>query len=356
MVNYWQCLIGSVTAKWCNNCGYHKAKRVGYTRKESQRFQCKFCKTTYSKKKSSPTNNFRINNLDNWLEHGHGEKLENHVKVSAIQVDRCIDAAMQNAIAQLCTQPTVDNVATTSYLLPFKGGSCWVAISCCTTTGKVLWVTPMCIPTRLPNEGCYSTTRPDTYITSELGALEQAEHRENVFLERPQFDLIDIGACKLSSSRYSAALPVLTAHTHFHLLRKLGHGSNTHILEHEIFLRGACITQYSSDVKEIGTALFYFVGSTQGQGKFEQSKRIGWWKNIWHEYRLENKGGYALSQICGTRRNINTEIPCLSLVSVREFVEFLQPYQPIIATMTIHRAIGLLTMLAAKFNLTNTDA
>ena len=351
MVDYWQEVIGNMTGRWCPKCGNGENKRFGFTKAQAQRFRCKYCGVTFTKKAHSQQAADRCAELLQWLESHSEKKPETVLGLSATQIDRCFDALQQEAISHLVLQSPEERVATITYRMPFKGGGCWIMISCGLGSGRVLWLTPMCIPLCLPKTGRYSAlTMADRDIPNDISGIDLAVFKENQFILRSQFDRLNIGECHSASKRYTFALPVLTAHTHFNLLCKLGHGQSLHSLEHEVFLRGACITQFSDAVKNRNTALYYFVGRPKGQEKLKRTQRVGWWKNLWREYCTEDGKKFAVSLLCGKELSSQEQVQDISLAVAQDFVDFIKPYQSVLGKMVLHRAVCLLGFLAVRFN------
>jgi len=304
IADYWLNRVGANTGKWCPNCYSKNTKMFGYSTVGSQRKRCNICGKTYTGLNFSQKALDRIELLRTWILSSPETKPENQLQLSSVQTNRIFASLESVCLNEMHSIQKVKDVATTCFRVPFKGREnyIWLIISTDMASGKILHITPTFVPFCLPNQGQYKWTQLELNNNARDDgnrALEKAELTEKQFLSRPQFDRINYGRTVLGSKKYDAALPVLVAHCHFLVLARLGHGRNIHSLEHEIFFRGACITQNSSYIKSEGTSLFYVVGECSPNAKLSGKRKLGWWMNQWFEY--QDKGGQtlAISKICG---------------------------------------------------------
>ncbi|MGF1723255.1 transposase [Photobacterium nomapromontoriensis] len=327
---HWQTQLSQLTGRFCPACGQTSFKRFGASSTQQIRYQCKLCSRTFSAR--YPVHKAQANTVDRLQ-----DILANPISdapISLIQwarstgtpFDRACQQLHQLALMEMWQQPLAHHIATSAFTLPYKGRNnrLWMLISTDMNSNKILHISSSLVPLSLSTEGRYQPgfDAPIPPIADVATAIELAHHREQYFLSRPQFDRCDFGEGTLGSKSMSHALPVLTAHTHFAVLKQLGHGgpNSVHCLSHEVFLRGACITQFADDVKQHQTALLYVVGETHPPAEHSQNRKLGWWQNEWHEYHDADGNTKAFTELCGSSP---LTADAISLSSVNQAIHFI---------------------------------
>ncbi|WP_299694740.1 hypothetical protein [uncultured Vibrio sp.] len=306
IADYWLSRVGLATGQWCPCCRSENVKKFGHSAAGSQRHRCNHCGKTFTGVSYSDHALSRFEALKHWMSSKTSIAPETDLKLSAVQIDRSFESLETISLAEMHNLAIAEDVATTYLKVPYKGQAnfLWFLVSSDIASGRILHISSTFIPFILPKSGCYQWDIPELgeeIVDEGNRAIVQAEHRENVFLKRTQFDRIYYGKTLLKNKNYRAALPVLIAHCHFLVLSKLGHGRNRHCLTHEMFFRGACITQYSKYVKAEGTSIFYVVGACDTKTKLSGQKYVGWWRNLWHEFEDSKGRTMALSRVCGNK-------------------------------------------------------
>ncbi|MGL6259908.1 hypothetical protein [Vibrio sp. WXL210] len=254
-------------------------------------------------------------------------------------------------------------VATLAFTIPYKGmhqgeqNRMWVLWSCDVDSGKVLLVTSNWCPFLLTEDSLYQYSQPNSeslehHSSAEVKALEAAEKRSQQFLQRSQFDLINYGPSPLHAKTEAIAKPVLTAHAHWRALHALGHGrlKGEHYLYHEVFLRGACMTQFAEQVRLGECRIFYVSGQNDGLfGELVDSKTLGWWQNRWYLFRQGDQE-YAVTALVPSVSLRDTAKA--TLAPCYQFADLLQQqgWLEVFKQTSPSRVNALLQCLATRFN------
>ncbi|WP_139312261.1 IS1 family transposase [Vibrio ponticus] len=397
---HWQQQLALVMGNYCPDCGSQAVKRFGHSSNGKARFRCKTCGKTYSVRNSVMKGQQQlVSQIDEQLDkpldkpmdkqiakpielcrnqqqeselradEGQNGDLTQLAAQYGVHFDRACEQLKRRAWQTLWSQPAADNMASVVFTLGYKGrdNNLWGILTTDMQSGKILHLSTTLLPLALPTLGRYQSCidAPPLVVESTDSAIDLAHKQEQRFLHRQQFDRCDFGQGKLSKSSQSHALPVLTAHAHFALLKALHHGEQggAHVLAHEVFLRGACITQYAQQVKNQQMALVYVVGETAGETQASvrllttrllttrllTTRKLGWWQNIWQEYGDESGATKAYSVLCGKTEMRADEISLLSATKALRYIE--QHSQRLnLDQMTASRLESLLLALAANYN------
>lgn len=361
MLNFWQQKLALYTGCCCPDCGDDNFKRFGNSAVQRPRRQCKSCFRTFSVRAPVMTaQRERVETIMRLLKcRDEGQTMANYAAEQGVHFDRASGQLSHFALSALWQRQRARLVATTIFTVPYKGknNALWCLLSSNMETGEVLHISSTLIEVGLPEAGRYQPCldAPKPNWNEETSAISRAEEQESRFLHRAQFDRCDFGLAQVTKKGTYHALPVLTAHAHFSLLNRLGHATGqgedvgTHCLQHEVFLRGACITQYAQCVKRHRMALLYVVGETRTSCVHQGTRKLGWWQNHW-EWVTDTEGKQkAYSVLCGNNR-LQTEQ--ISLATAQAAVAYIQrqvAYHKI-DDFTPSRVNHLLSAMAMSFN------
>lgn len=174
-----------------------------------------------------------------------------------------------------------------------KGTYVWFLMSSEANTGYQLLCTHNLYSGERKTSGVYHPTVEEPPITFTKGnLLELADKTYSKILSREKFDEL-----YYSSSEYSQTVdgilvrPVYAAHCHFQLLKSMlrTKSHTTMFLEHESFIRGACIWAFSKQIKADKSFLYYFTYSKLGKESEDTSnlskRTLSWWNDQWIQDR-----------------------------------------------------------------------
>ena len=358
---HWQQKLALYNGCCCPQCGEVTFKRFGRSAVQRPRLQCQACQRTFSVRTPVMTAQYdSVIELSDLLQcRTDGGALANFAAKKGVHFDRAAQQLYHLALASLWQTKSAKNIATAIFIVPYKGlnNALWCLISTNMDSGEILHLSSTLIDVELPVTGQYQPCRdaPAPLWNKLTSAVTKAEQQESRFLHREQFDRCDFGSAMLNKKGVSHALPVLTAHAHFALLNRLGHavgnGTNvgSHCLQHEVFLRGACITQYAQQVKQHRMSLTYVVGQTQSQCTPHSLRKLGWWQNSWQTVNDTQGNNKAFSVLCGEER-LSAEQISLSTShdAIRYITKQAEKYQ--LSEFTPTRVNQILAVFAMAFN------
>ena len=373
---YWQQKLAIYTGRCCPECGETSFKRFGNSAVQRPRLQCKSCSRTFSIRAPVMKAQLkRVAKLQQILsrlpdhEGMHDSRMEGlgiydpaiarYAAKTGVYFDRASEQLYHFALASLWQCQPAKLVATAIFIAPYKGqdNALWCLVSTNMETGEILHISSTLIEIELPEEGRYQPCQdaPASDWDKNTSAMMMAEEQESRFLHRAQFDRCNFGFAQVAKKGVCHALPVLTAHAHFAVLNRLGHaigqGDNVggHCLQHEVFLRGACITQYAQYVKQHRMALLYVVGQTQSQCTPNGIRKLGWWQNSWQAVSDEAGNQKAFSVLCGVNRMQAEQISLTSSHSAIAYIQAHANYHQF-GEFTPTRVNQLLAAIAMQFN------
>ncbi|WP_420791528.1 transposase [Enterovibrio qingdaonensis] len=357
MRNHWQQQVALLSGKRCPDCGSHSIKRFGQSSNGKQRLQCKACQKTFSMRTPVMKGQQQlVEQIKNALFCGEeGESLIRLAAEKGVHFDRACEQLKRQAQESMWRGEPSKFMASTVFTLPYKGkgNQLWGIITTDIESGRVLHISTSLVPMVLPESGQYQpcADAPPLVVEISDSAIDLAQKQEQRFLLRQQFDRCDFGVASLGSNKHSHALPVLTAHAHFAVLNMLNHGDDggAHLLSHEVFLRGACITQFSNQVKNQQMSLAYVVGETDGNIRLSNVRKLGWWQNHWQEFRDSSGASKAFSVLCG---NMDLAPEAISLITAKQAVSFIEQNMSKLnlAQFTASRVDSFAAVLAARYN------
>ncbi|WP_157490703.1 IS1/IS1595 family N-terminal zinc-binding domain-containing protein [Enterovibrio coralii] len=329
MRSHWLRQVGLSTGKLCPGCGAAAIKRFGQSSNGKPRFQCKVCQKTFSNRSSVMKGQEQLAKaiLDALSCDQDGENLTQLAANKGVHFDRACEQLKRQAYQVIWQGERANYMASVRFTLPYKGNDnqLWGILTTDILSGRVLHISTTLVPFGLPEQGRYQpcVDAPPLELSSTDSAIELAHKQEQRFLLRQQFDRCDFGSATVRKQSQSHALPVLSAHAHFAVLNALGHGEEggAHFLSHEVFLRGACITQFSEHVKRHQMALAYVVGETNGDIELSTIRKLGWWQNSWREFRDNAGKTKAYSVLCGNLALEPKEVRLKSAMNALRFIQ-----------------------------------
>ncbi len=356
MWRYWHQQIALLTGKRCPSCASRKIKRFGQSANGKPRLCCNQCDKTFSiRTPVMKGQQALVEQIQDQLQTAaNGDLLKQLAAQKGVHFDRACEQLKRSALQALWLEPSATQMASVVFTLPYKGkgNQLWGIVTTDKQTGRILHISTTLFPVDLPTLGRYQSCvdAPPLLTQANDSSIELANKQEQRFLLRQQFDRCDFGPAILGNKTHSHALPVLTAHAHFSVLNSLDHGNSggVHALYHEVFLRGACITQFAHAVKNHHMALIYVKGETRGELQLANIRKLGWWQNQWQEYRDESGTTKAYSVLVGKSELLPEEI-CLS--TANQAVEFIQQrmQELDLAQFTASRVESLMVALAAQY-------
>ena len=359
-------ILGKLTASICPNCASTARTRFGISANGKTRFRCKDCLTTYTRwtpktelKSVLAKLELSLENSNCWLQYLTESPLKRN------QLDRLLTQFSNLKQQERYDLESAQRVATYAWTVPYKGktqgaqNKLWLLCSCDVDTGKVILLTSTWCPFLLPSDSLYDYTQTpyeseDHNLTLNCQAMELAEKRSQVFWERPQFDQLNYGPSSLQAKGESICKPVLAAHAHWRTLNTLGHGKKKghHYLYHEVFLRGACMTQFADQVKAGECAVYYVSGRNEHEtGQLIEARTLGWWQNRWYQF---NNGHHEYAVSALVPDVPLADIAKATLSPCHQFINELnrQGWMDIFKYSSPLRVNALLQCLATQFNQT----
>ncbi|KII75410.1 hypothetical protein [Vibrio renipiscarius] len=359
----WQQKVALYSGRCCPDCGSRHFKCFGRSAVQKPRRQCKACGRTFSVR--DPVTQAQRNNVEHIMrlmkkaKPDDGDNILMYAAEKGVHFDRATAQIQRLSLQMLWQCPPAQRIASVSFIVPYRGenNALWCLISTNMDTGEVIHISTTLVELELSAEGRYQSCQdaPSTNWDHTTSAMRMAEDQEARFLARGQFDRCDFGLVKVAKKGTSHALPVLTAHAHFALLRYLGHGIGqdgevgSHCLQHEVFLRGACITQYAHCVKRDNMALLYVVGETKSQCTHHSTRKLGWWQNLWHSVTDTQGNQKAYSVLCGNNRLDAEQISLSTCFAAIRYIED-QIACHHLGEFTPTRVNHLMALIAQNFN------
>lgn len=203
----------------------------------------------------------------------------------------------------IAIQTTTTKINSRSGKLGKDGVSLWFLSSSESETGYQLIQThnlnfssptlSSSIPTTFLGE--YLPDNEEPQVASDVeDLLDVADKTYSKILDRIKFDELHYSSSTMSKSVEGVLIrPVYAAHCHFQLLKSMLR-ANTEIvlyLEHESFVRGACIWSFNKRVKQGSCILYYLTYSRcyklNTDSQASRKRMLGWWNEPWVQTKHE---------------------------------------------------------------------
>ena len=290
--------------KRCPHCYSREKRRYGKTVKGTVRWQCLSCRAVFSYKR--PYIN-QLNKLaalaDILFLYDDFKALTNELAIS--------DSTFYRLLTQLLFRLTevtrsleysmfpIDipmHITTQSIVLPCKNGrpkdeeaKLWGLVSSESNSGYILLDNLNYSQLTVSKESIYSNSEKEENIPRQDRLVDEITLRYERFFKRTCFDKLKYCSGSVHSKKGHILLPVVTAQIHFHeLLHYFPKQTHYHYLEHEVFLRGACLTAFGKSISSGKSHLFYLVESQNASISYPYQLQatycLGWWKNTWYEF------------------------------------------------------------------------
>ena len=288
----------------CPHCFHADKVLNGKTAKGTLRWKCKQCQHTFSLNQPYLNQITKLKQLADLLfESCDFKTLANKLAVSDTTFYRLLeqlallvtDISQHQYLKRSVKAPL--HVATHSFQLncknrvqPSNTAQLWGLTSNDSLTGYVLLNTLNYTQQPIEQASFYrhqSQSAEHTPKTEQL--LDKIKQRYHIFYQRPCFDQLVYTNSDVICKKGYLFQPVMAAHSHFLQLKH--YYSNItyyHYLEHEVLIRGACITSFGDLVHQGNCHIFYLTEShpsdKQTDWQLKARYYLGWWKNLWFEF------------------------------------------------------------------------
>ncbi|MEX6230138.1 transposase [Providencia hangzhouensis] len=317
---YWSFYMKNIE-KTCPSCYSTENIKYGTTAIGTVRYQCKNCNNVYSLKNLN-----KFDDVDNKLI----ESLLKNTKVSTIFKELKITPAsfyrrlenINEILDILCRKVEkykiknkLSSIETSLFNLNCRvenktglSNNLHCIVSCCSKTGYVLSITTNWNDQELSLESIYKSQNipAESINLLEENTIEKIYKKYESFHKRHSFDHIHYTSDNVSKHVIE---PVVAGHSHFKTLEiLLAPNVKHHFIHHEFYIRGAVLTAYGNAIRNEKCDVFYVISNENRDGiqyKHTGSYKVGWWKNIWHEYKDINGEGYKY--ICNLTSSKNNQ-------------------------------------------------
>lgn len=297
----------------CPRCYGLNKKRYGKTTRGTLRWQCRCCRHVFSYKRPYINQIDRLKQLADLLFfYDDFKTVIQRLEISDSTFYRLLEQLsllLMKITRQLERKTFNENdlhVATQTFTLACKNGKpatkaakLWGIMSAHAASGYLLLTTVNYSNTEVSRESVYTPSSPPEPVSQGGRLVDQIAQRYKSFTQRAYFDELVYTSTPVSSKKGNILTPVITAQLHFHELKHyFSCPSYYHYLEHEVMVRGACITAFGRSIPDGKCHMFYLVESKNAtpQTRFylQTSYQIGWWKNVWYQFYSPANPGYKL--------------------------------------------------------------
>jgi transposase-like protein len=289
--------------KSCPHCFSADKRRYGATLKGSIRWQCRNCRAVYSASRPSSQQLSRLSLLADRLFSGDDFKtIITQLQVSYSGFYRLL-AQLNERLNEVSGQmestglkPTSLHIATQSARLPCQKVDpqrdelqLWALISSESNSGYVLLENVNYTQLAVSEQSVYRSHHAAAKPVAQKRVVDEILQRYRSFFERTSLDELNYCHAAINDERGVALMPVVTAQVHFHELHsRFTDHTFYHYLEHEVLIRGACLTAFGQSIVNGQSHLFYLVESDNAsinrRFRLKATYSLGWWKNSWYEF------------------------------------------------------------------------
>lgn len=290
--------------KNCPHCYSQEKRRYGKTAKGTARWQCTSCHTVFSYK--HPYVN-QLNKLaalaDTLFIYDDFKTLINTLAISDSTFYRLltqllfrlteVTRQLEHSMLPIDTQM---HIVTQSMVLPCKNGSpkdeeakLWGLISSESNSGYILLDSLNYNHLTVSEKSIYSNSEKEETIPPQDRLVDEITLRYERFFKRACTDELNYCSGSVHSKKGYILLPIVTAQIHFYeLLYYFPKRTYYHYLEHEVFIRGTCLTAFGKSILDGKSHLFYLAESQNASMNYpyqlQATYSLGWWKNTWYEF------------------------------------------------------------------------
>lgn len=365
----------------CPHCFHDQKILNGKTAKGTLRWKCKQCRQTFSVKQPYLNQISTLKQLADLLfNYADFKALTQQLNISDATFYRLLEqlALLMTDISQQNYQkkstPAPLHVVTNTFRLHCKNlqsqktsEQLWGMTSSDNLSGYILLNTVNYTQHPISPESVYHhqpQTATDAPESDQLS--DDIKHRYHVFYQRSCFDQLVYTDADVSCKNGYLFQPVMAAHAHFLQLKHYyASPMYYHYLEHEVLIRGACITSFGDQVHEGNCHIFYLTESNMsGAPETWQLKAryyLGWWQNLWFEFTSETTSASRALAVLTNKHKLDESLLSQLPATFKQNNDFHAHWTRIfqakrLATLQPETIQTLLTIFTTYFNYCVVDA
>lgn len=297
----------------CPCCYSREKRRYGKTAKGTVRWQCRSCRKVFSDNRPYANQTDKLKRLADLLfSCSDFKEIVRQLNVSDSAFYRLLEqlAQLLTRISRKFEQRAIgDNeahIANYSFTLACKNAApshktaqLWGLASADARSGYQFLTSLNYTCADVSDDSVYHYYPPRESLPDDSSLIDKIARRYALFTQRASFDWLVYSDAPAASKKGRIIMPVVTAQSHFHRLKHyLPRRRYFHYLQHEILIRGACLTAFGSDIADGNARLFYLAESKNAapHNRFQlrNRRRLGWWRNLWYEFYSPYNHSYRL--------------------------------------------------------------